>query len=187
MKATAIALFLLAAVCALAVANPSGGDWAYISYDPDGDPLQNEITPAPYTTVNSYVVGDFMEYGGGGWTTISFRLNNPVQEYPGVMATASFINLLPGQLAIGDWSVGVTIASTECLLSSPTVIGYLSCFYLGGSCTIRILEHPDYPLWVVDCQDPGQVFFYEAVGEGYVNGGSPVEDLSWGAIKSLYR
>lgn len=187
MRTSAAALCLVAAICTLAAANPSGGDWAYISFDPAGDPLQNEVTPAPFTIVNSYVVGAFDWYGGEGWTTISFRLSDPRVEFPGVMATASFVNLLPGDLSIGDWNLGITIASTECLLSSPVVIGYLSCFYLGGYCNIRILEHPDYPLWVVDCQNPGHVFYYEVVGEGHVNGGSPVEDVSWSAIKSMYR
>jgi hypothetical protein len=169
------------------MANPSGGDWMYISFDPDGDMYANEITPAPYTTVNSYVVGDFVEYGGEGWTVVSFMLNNVLTDCPGVMATASFVNLLPGNLAIGTWSTGITIASTECLTSSPTVIGYLSCFYLGGYCTISILDHPDYPRWVVDCQDPGNVFYYDPVGDGYVHPGNPVENVSWAAIKSMYR
>jgi len=140
-----------------------------------------------FTTVNAYVVGDFPDYGYGGWTTISFRLSNPVMDCPGVMGTASFVNLLPGDLAIGGWDTGITIASTECLQSWPTVIGYLECFYLGGSCTISIEDHPDYPRWVVDCQDPGQVFYYDVLDAGYIAGGSPVEDVSWGAIKSLYR
>jgi hypothetical protein len=187
LRAILIVLCLSTVLISQAAANPSVGDWAYISFDPSGDILQNEVTPAPYTTVDSYVVGDFTAYGAGGWETISFRLSNPLADCPGVMATASFVNLLPGNLAVGDWSTGLTIASTECLWGPPIVIGYLSCFYLGGSCTISIEEHPDYPLWVVDCQEPGQVFYYEAVGVGYVAGGSPVEDVSWGSIKSMYR
>jgi hypothetical protein len=177
-------------MCALAAANPSGGDWMYISFDENGDINHNEITPAPYTTVNAYVIGHFMDWGAGGWTTISFRLNNAIAECPGVMATQSFVNLLPGQLAIGDPfdTVGITIASTECLSSEqPTAIGYASYYYLGGSCTITILDNADYPRWVVDCQEPGQVFYYEPVGDGYVMAGSPVEDVSWGSIKSMYR
>mgnify|MGYP001823059629 CR=1 FL=1 len=190
MRTTVTALYLVAALCTLAAANPSGGDWAYVSFDPNGDMNQNELTVAPYSTVDGYIIGHFMELGGNGWTTISFRLNNVLAEYPGVVATQAFTNLLPGNLAIGDPfdATGVTIASTECLLDSqPIAIGYASYLYLGGSYTISILDHGDYPRWVVDCQDPGQVFYYDAVGEGYVNGGSPVEDVSWGAIKSMYR
>lgn len=190
MKTAAIALALAAVLCATAGANPSGGDWAYISFDPNGDINQNEITPDPYTTVNSYVVGHFQWYGSDyGWTTISFRLNNLLVDCPGVIATATFVNLVPGNLAIGDpFGGGVTVASTECLQGwDPVVIGYVSSFYLGGSCTISILDHAEYPRWVVDCQDPGQVFYYEPVGEGYIVAGNPVEDMSWGGIKSMYR
>ena len=190
MRTTALALCLVAALCALAAANPTAGDWTYVSFDPLGDPNQNEVTAAQFTTINAYIVGSFGDLGYDGWTVISFRLNDVLVDCPGVMGTQTFVNLMPGGLAIGNPfdAVGVTIASTECLPGEPPfVIGYSSYFYLGGSCTISILDHGEYPRWVVDCQDPGQVFYYEPMGEGYVNGGSPVEDVSWGAIKSMYR
>ena len=146
MKAIATALFLLAAVCTLAAANPVGEDWLYISYDPAGNPNQNEISPSPYTTVTSYVFADFTLYGEGGWTTISFQLNDPILECPGVMATRAFANLLPGNLGIGDaFDGGITLASTECMVSSPVPVGRIDCFYLGGPCTICILDHDEYP------------------------------------------
>jgi hypothetical protein len=58
-----------------------------------------------------------------------------------------------------------------------------------------ILDHPDYPRWVIDCQDPGQVFYYcvrshGGVWKDAVVGDCPtvaVEDVSWGSIKSMYR
>jgi hypothetical protein len=190
MRSAAVAFMLCAVLSAAAEANPSGGDWAYISFDPNGDINSNELTPDPYTTVNSYVVGHFMWEGELGWTTISFRLNDLLADCPGVMATQAFVNLLPGDLSIGDpfSTPGITIASTECLQSwEPIVIGYVSSFYLGGSCTITILDNTDYPRWVCDCQDPAQVFYYDPVGEGYIVAGNPVEDMSWGGIKSLYR
>ena len=190
MRTTMTALCLVAALCTLAAANPTAGDWTYVSFDPSGDPSQDELTPAQFTTINAFIVGDFQDWGYEGWVTVSFRLNDVLAEYPGVMGTQEFVNLMPGNLAVGNPfdAVGVTIASTECLPGElPVVIGYASYFYLGGSCTISILDHGDYPRWVVDCQDPGQVFYYEPIGEGHVIGDSPVEDVSWGAIKSMYR
>jgi hypothetical protein len=40
---------------------------------------------------------------------------------------------------------------------------------------------------VTDCQEPGQVFYYDPVGEGYIYDDSPVEDMTWGGIKAMYR
>jgi hypothetical protein len=79
------------------------------------------------------------------------------------------------------------------------VVGYGSYFYLGGACCIEILDHAEYPRWVVDCADPGQVDLYCLEGHGIIAGGdcltqtdypcepSPVEDTSWGNIKAMYQ
>jgi len=187
MRTLATALAVCAVLCTVAAANPSGDDWVYLTFDQNGDPNHNEITPAPYSTVNCFLVAELIMYGLEGFTTMSFRLSNPVLEYPGVVATADFVNLLPGGLAIGSWDTGLTVASTECLSNYPVTVGYLSCFYLGGNCSLRILDHPDYPKWVVDCQDPGHVLYYVVLNDAYIQAGSPVEDVSWAAVKSLYR
>lgn len=85
-------------------------------------------------------------------------------------------------------------------MTAPMVyIGRLDLFYLGGPpCEIRILDHPDYPRWVVDCNQ--NVYYYgvashggvgmepEFVGEGeFECQVTPVEDFSWGGIKALFR
>ncbi|MBE9505305.1 MAG: hypothetical protein IMY84_00685 [Chloroflexi bacterium] len=172
--------------------------YAYVSFDAAGDPVQNVVAPAPYTTVNAYICLGCVP---GGMTTVSFLLNNAMAQCPGVMATQAFVNLLPGGLAIGDAFVnGITLASTECMLMDPVVVGHGSYFYLGGDCCIEILDHVDYPRWVVDCNDPGLVDLYCLEGHGIVGAGvcvtplespcpcdSPVEDATWGGIKALYR
>jgi len=195
MKNVLFAIMILAlSTAAFAGDNPQV--YAYISFDPAGDPLQNAVDATPYTTVNAYLCLGCVE---GGMTTVSFLINNVTAECPGVIATQAFTNLMPGNLAIGDaFAGGVTIASTECMLMDPVIVGSVDCFYLGGACCIQILDHAEYPRWVVDCQDPGQVDYYCLAGHGSIGGGvcpdgeecgcgSPVEDATWGGIKALYR
>jgi len=197
-------LLVILAIAALAVTATAGLNpqvTAYISFDPAGDPLQNAVTPAPYSTVNAYVCLTCIE---GGMTTISFLLNNALVDCPNIgssgMATQSFVNLMPGGLAIGDafTAPGITIAATECMTMDPVIVGYGTYFYLGGACCIQLLDHGDYPRWIVDCQSPGNVDYYCLGGHGSVGGavcpegevcpcGSPVEDATWGGIKALYR
>jgi hypothetical protein len=193
-------LLVILAVVALAVTATAGTNPqvnAYISFDPAGDPLQNAVAPAPYTTVSAYFCLGCVE---GGMTVVSVLFNDVVVECPGVMATKAYVNLLPGDLAIGNAFVGgITAASTQCMMMDPVVAGRIDCFYLGGACCIQILDHADYPRWVVDCQDPGVVDYYCLAGHGSVGGavcpdgevclcgGSPVEDATWGGIKALYR
>ncbi|HYW68626.1 MAG TPA: hypothetical protein VE960_03405 [bacterium] len=190
-----VSLALMVAVTAFAGDNPQV--YGYISFDAAGDPAVNVTQPAPYSTVDAYFALGCVE---GGMTTVSFGLNNAMAECPGVMATQAFVNLMPGNLMIGDPfdGVGATIASTECMLMDPVIVGYGTYFYLGGDCVIELLDHADYPRWVVDCQDPGQVDYYCLAGAGAVGAavapagedcpcGSPVEDATWGGIKALYR
>jgi hypothetical protein len=193
---TLLAILVVAAMATTAMAGENPQVYAYISFDPAGDEAMNAVAPGQYTTVNAYLCLGCIE---GGMTTISFLLNNAMAACPGVMATQSFVNLMPGNLAIGDaFAGGITIASTECMTMDPVIVGYGTYFYLGGACCIEILDHADYPRWVVDCQEPGQVDFYCLKGHGSVGGavcpdgepcpcGSPVEDATWGGIKALYQ
>jgi hypothetical protein len=192
-------LLAILAIVAFAVPAFAGGNpdvYAYISFDPAGDEGMTAAAPTPYTTVNAYVcLGGIVE----GMTTVSFGVNNVTAQCPGVMATQAFTNLLPGNLAIGDPFVGgVTVASTECMYGPVVVIGSVDCFYLGGACCIEILDHADYPRWVVDCADPGLVDLYCLKYHGVVAEGecitetewpcaSPVEDATWGGIKAMYQ
>jgi hypothetical protein len=190
-------LFVCLAATAQAGDNPAV--YAYISFSPDGAEADSIATPAPYTTVNAYVCIAWVQ---GGMTTISFAINNLLAQCPGVMATQAFTNLMPGNLAIGDPFVGgVTIASTECMTDWVVVIGSVDCFYLGGDCCIEILDHAEYPRWVVDCNDPGLIDYYCLKNHGRVQGTgpptcvttldwpceSPIANSTWGEIKALYQ
>ena len=194
---TLLAILVVAAMAVTASAGLNPQVYAYISFDAAGDETANAVAPAPYSTVDAYFCLGCVE---GGMTTVSFLLNNAMADCPGVMATQSFVNLLPGNLAIGDAfaAPGITIASTECMNVTPVIVGYGTYFYLGGACCIQILDHGEYPRWVVDCQEPGVVDYYCVTSHGSVGGAtcpdgetclcdSPVEDATWGGIKALYR
>ncbi len=190
-------LFVVGIVLAIASFAFAGGNpdvRGYISFDQTGGgDYIHTYTPTPYVTFNAYVCFDQVEMG---LTTVSFMLSDPSVDCPGAFAPPSFVNLLPGNLAIGDWNTGITLASTECMPGPIVVVGYLSLFPLGSGCCIQLLDHPDYPRWVVDCNDPGQVDYYCVLSHGDVGGvgcpegdcsGSPVEDTTWGGIKALYK
>jgi hypothetical protein len=192
----AMGLILVFAMTASAGLNPEV--YAYLTFDEFGDETMNIVAPAAYSTVNAYLCLGCIEEG---MTTVSFGLSNALVDCAGVMATQSFVNLMPGNLMIGDPfdGVGATIASTECMTMDPVIVGYGTYFYLGGDCVIEIVDHADYPRWVVDCQEPGVVDYYCVQGHAGVGagvppagedcpcGGVPVEDATWGGIKALYR
>ena len=180
-------LMLLVACAAFAGGNP--GVFTYIDFDPPNK--LHYVTPAPYETVNAYVCFDDLTMG---LTSASFRLTDPMAVCPGAFAPPSFTNLLPGDLAIGNIYTGITLSSTGCEAGPVVCVGYLTLFYLGGECCIEVLDHPEYPRWVTDCNDPAQVDFYGILdgGGGAINTAAPcptvpVEDTTWGSVKALYR
>jgi hypothetical protein len=153
--------------CSVALAGDNPDVQAYISFDQSGAGGEvHGYQPAPYETFRAYVC---YRYISGGLTTVSLRLTDVMTEYPGVFAAASFVNLLPGNLAIGDpFGDGVVMASTECLTDPVICVGYVSLTYLGGGACIELLDHLDYPRWVVDCNDPGLVDYYLLLANGVV-------------------
>jgi len=141
------------------------------------------IDPPLYTSVEAYVA----LLGTEGFHTVSFA----VKDVPptGALTPLSFESLLPGGLAIGSLDAGLTLSSTECMQPGEIVyLAKLTTFYFGGTADIEIRDHPDYPKWVVNCED--EVGYYEVANHGGV-GKDPVsttvEAMSWGAIKAMYR
>ena len=148
--------------------------------------------PVQYTEFDAYVglIEAVQEPDTGGFRSVSFALEiGP----PGVLVPDSHIeNLLPGGLSIGSWDTGVTLASTDCVHSLGDVVylARLSVFYLGGAADIVIHDHPEYPKWVVNCDDPGEALHYEVIHHGGVGKdpvSTPVQNTSWGAIKAMFR
>jgi hypothetical protein len=192
MKTVAIAISVLVLVAGTAVANPIVGEWLYIDFDPPN--FAHRADPPIYTSVDAYLMLDLTHSGEPGFASVSFRLD----VTPGMSSPPAFTNLLPGDLAIGNWETGITLASTECITTFPAQVAVLTLFYLGVPGDVSIHDDPQYPRWVVNCEDPGGVFYYcmyssggvgkdPAIGPSGDCGGNPVEDVSWATIKSLYR
>ena len=162
----------------------------YIDFDPPY--CDHWYQPDPYEEVLAYVC---LQHMGDGMTAVSFKLSDPMIGCPGVFDSAEFTSLLPGGIAVGDVFTGITLTSTECVSGWSLCVGYLSLYYLGGECCLEILDHPDYPRWVVDCQEPAEVEYYcvwanGSIGWAYCPDGDcalPVREKSWGQIKAMYR
>ncbi len=182
-----VGLVLAMAVTAFAGGNPDVK--AYISFDQSGaGGLIHEYTIQQYVSFDAYFCLTDLDLG---MDVVSFMLSDPMVDCPSIFASESFTNMLPGDLAIGAWNTGITIASTECMPTNPVVVGKLNLFPIAvGPCILAILPHPDYPGWVVDCTLPnGEVDYFGLIhnGLGLMWGASPVEDATWGSIKALYK
>ena len=184
-----VGIVMLVAVSAIAGGNPDVK--AYIDFEPPN--RVHAFVPAPYQTFDAFVCFGDLDMG---LTSASFALTDPLVACPGSFAPPSFTNLLPGDLAIGNVYTGITLSSTGCEVGPDVCVGKLTLFYLGGACCIEILDHPDYPRWVTDCNDPAQVDYYCVLSHGSIGGAdcpegdcviNPVEDATWGGIKALYR
>lgn len=198
MRAVAIALVLL--VAGTAGANPIIGEWMYIDFDPPN--FVHRVDPAIYTAVDAYVMLDLTASAETGFSSVSFTL----AVTPGMSSPPSFTNLLPGDLAIGNWETGITLASTECItvdagreFIDPVIFATLDLFYLGSPGEVLWVDHPEYARWILDCEDPeAEIDFFCVWTNGGVNqdpapgdvdceANTPVEASSWGAIKALYH
>jgi len=183
---------IVLAVASLAFAGGNPDVKCYVSFDQTGAgaPVhQHEMTQ--YVGFNAYICFTDLDMG---LTTVSFMLNSPQDEYPGLFASQSFTNLL--DIIVGDPFTGMSLASTTCLNDPVVVVGYLNLFPVAvGEACVNILDDPDFPRWVVDCGDPADTDFYCVLQNGAIGGAAciggdcwnPVEDATWGGIKALYR
>ena len=161
-------LLVCVLVLAMAAAAGAGGNpyvRCYIDFDPPN--MVHWVQPEPGTTVDAYICLSELEMG---MTVLSFRVTDIMTEYPGVFSSCSFQSLLPGGLAIGDPFEGITVASTECMPPPHVCVGVLHLEYAEGDACIEIMDHPEYPRWVFDCNDPGEVDDYLTTGHGTVGG-----------------
>jgi hypothetical protein len=189
-------LVITGLVLALACTAWAGGNpdvRCYIDFDPPN--YVHAVTPEPYETIEAYVCLDRL---GEGMTSVSLCIDNPDEGCPGCFASAAWFKLLPGDFGGNPpWSPdGFTVVSVQCMTDSVTLVGKIILFYLGGECCIRLLDHPNYPRWVADCGDPTEFDEYCVLAHGSIGGadcpdgdceGVPVEDGTWGMVKSLYR
>jgi hypothetical protein len=90
---------------------------------------------------------------------------------------------------------GITVVNPDCWDTWPVTLGYLSLFYLGNPGLVEIVPHVDNGHSYITCGDPGEVIDYCYVLHGGIGMqpyettycGSPVENITWGAVKALYR
>ncbi len=183
---TLLALLMVVAVAVPAFAGGNPNITAYVTFDQGSEVPR--VDPAAYTAGQFFIC---LKNIDAGFTTISLA----VAVDAGVSAPVSYTSLLPGGLAIGTWADGITLSSTECMMGEYVCIGSGDAFYLGAPGMISIIDHPDYPRWVVDCNS--EVDFYcletnggvlmDPVPTGEDCAPNPVEESTWGGIKALYR
>jgi hypothetical protein len=196
-----VALVMVAALAVPAMAGQNENCYVYVSFDPAGDPGQTELTTTAGVVTGYVCVGGISEVPGEGLRGISFALDDPTVNCAGAFVTKEFVNLLPGDLAIGSvFGDGISLSSTDCMPGPVVVVASIGGYFVGGACCIEVLDHAAYPRWVVDCQTPGVVDYYCVQSHGVINGGTcatavddpcpdvvPVEDATWGGIKALYN
>jgi hypothetical protein len=189
MRPVAMTFLAIALWAAAASANPIITEWFYVDFDP---PTRlHSVYPPPNSVVDAYLMLDLTMSPAQQFRSISFR----IELTPGMWADPVFTSLLPGAVVVGAWNTGVTLTSTECVATFPAPVARMSFRYLGQPGDVLIRDHPQKPRWLVDCTNPGQVFMYcvwshGGVGKGALAGdctGSSVREVTWTAIRQLYR
>jgi hypothetical protein len=192
-RLTIVLLLIAYSVPVCAGGNPHAR--IYIDFDPPD--RVHEIAPAPYTTVTAYVCLDSL---GGSFQGVCMRMADPVEACPEVIVTSYWsLDLYHSHISFPapwDSPEGAYVESDYCVTDGAVIAGHVEMFYLGGACCLEILDHADYPRWVVDCGDPPGVDYYCVLAHGSIGGAecpegdcgsTPVRDNTWGAMKALYR
>jgi len=153
--------------------------------------VQSRIDPELYDVVDAYLcIYGINEFVG---ICLAVGVSSEIQ-----CAALGYTSLLPDSHVWGPWEEGTYLCSPVCLYDRFLYFARVSFVYLGGSGDIMILDHQEYPRWVLDCSSPAEVDYYcvwmhGGVGKPALEGDEdcypvvPVEDASWGAVKSLYR
>jgi hypothetical protein len=151
----------------------------------DADPPNgiHEIDPAPSTVFDVYVCLDSFGSGGGTRGTAFLFIRN-FQAFK-----LGQTNLLGG-LDFGDVEVDgwTAAAGADCVMPDPhgiVVVGRVEYLFVDGTGTVTIVPHPGTGRAVLDC-DFLEDDQYD-IGPSLVVGSNPVERVSWGAVKALYR
>jgi hypothetical protein len=201
-----IALMVLAlAVPAFAGENPNVR--AFVTLDPAGY-VHADPAAVGGSIINTYLCfdcfGDPGVEGDGGLTGVSLVLDYLAGGFTAGSASVTIFHP-SAQTVIGgpdDLANGWVIAAPECVVPGPTdiiCVALIPWYYLGPPGEILILPSPVDGQAAVDCNNDIDIFCvlsHGALGQGVQTPGdlecdceppSPVEDSTWGTIKSLYR
>lgn len=164
---------------------------------PDNASVVNRVDPEAYEAFTAYLgVTDL----GVGMTGLNFMMS----VTPGVSLYYSFSNLLPGNLAIGAWDTGISLASTECMgeqvgmYMDPVIFAKIDMVYDSGTGDVMFHDHPVDARWLTNCDEPAVVDLFCVWTNGGIHkdaepgdvgceANTPVEVQTWGAIKALYK
>jgi len=94
-EGTMIRMMVVVIVAGLASAAVAGGNpevSLYVSFDPTGAPVHT-FQAEPYTSVRAYICVANVDEGVGA---VALKLSDALAEYPGVVATQSFVFQWPG-------------------------------------------------------------------------------------------
>jgi hypothetical protein len=192
MKHLVIALMILGlASMAAAVQNPD--IQIYLDAAPPG--YVHEVHPEPNATFDVYVCLDCFGPGGGTRGT-AFLLVRTFAGYK-LSQTALLGGLDFGDAEVDGWTIA---AGANCVYPDEygvVCVGVITYLYLGVPGTLDIVGHPGTGNEVLDCDFLSDYFCVHAnLGVSVPpNPGDPgceceevpVEDSTWGEIKSLYR
>ena len=188
MRAVAIvALVVLAA--ATSFANPIAIE-LYVDFDPPNGVVS--VYPTPYTTVYAHVMADLGYGTGDGVYSVSFD----VEVTDTMPPITDFVPADPAYNVLGIVGDGITVVAEDCITSFPARLGYVPIFYVGVPGLVQIVQHPVQGHVFVTCGETGGEYTYCYVMDGGIGAEpgapldlcvNPVEDVTWGVIKSLYR
>jgi hypothetical protein len=194
MKRALLSLLLVVFVAAPVLAMENPDIRIYLDADPPN--LLHRVDPGAGSTFDVYVVLDcFGENGGTRGTAFLFE-----RSFTGFKLAQS---ALLGGLDFGDVEVdGWTIAAgTDCVypdVNGIVPVGMVTYLFQAGPGAIDLFPHPGTGRQVLDCNfaddDEYCIFANMGVGqppnpgeEGCTCTPAPVENATWGAIKSFYR
>ncbi|MBD3366586.1 MAG: hypothetical protein GF405_00260 [Candidatus Eisenbacteria bacterium] len=180
---------MFAVTVSSAFANPVWNDEVVVEFS-DG---QNCVWPHPGQVITARVVLTEPGYAQDGITAFAFRIDRTFGGF--VVETR---NLLGGLMIGSLESEGVSVGAATCVTpdgQGRIPIVEIDYFYDGMPGLLSVLWHVDEGATFVDCDQNYHTWYNDSErnvgGVGMEPPGgcyeSPVAEMSWGAVKALYR
>jgi hypothetical protein len=179
--------FALVLVAGAVAANPVAEE-LYVDFDPPNH--VEVIYPAPYTTVEAYIVTEIPGYIGQDIYSISFDVE---MLFGQAIITGDFVPAYP-VYTVQITDNGITVIAPDCISGYQATLGYVPVFYIGMPDIVHIVPHAYAGHTFVTCGDMEEYDWCYVMDGGlgtapgvYAYCGNPVEDVAWGVIKAMYR